>query len=62
MKDISIEQFSANLTDVLSSVLYAGDICRISTDKGKVVLMEEAEYNIMREALAFAIKTRQASK
>lgn len=58
MKDITIEQFSTNTPDALSAVLFNGDIIRISTDRGNVVLMEEAEYNIMREALELIIKLK----
>jgi len=55
MKDISIEQFGASVSDTLASVLCEGDIYRITTDKGNVVIMEEAEYKIMRDALKLAI-------
>lgn len=58
MKDITLEQFSTNIPDTLSAVLFNGDICRISTDKGNVVLMEEAEYKMMRDAMELLIKQK----
>lgn len=56
MKDVTIEQFSANIFNTLSDVLFNGDICRITTDKGNAVIMEEAEYNVLRDAMELLIK------
>ena len=51
MIDITLEQFNANIPDTLSDVLFNGDIYRITTGKGNAVIMEEAEYNVLRDAL-----------
>ena len=51
MKDITLEKFSANTPNALSTVLLSGDILRVTTDKGNAVIMEEAEYTILRDAM-----------
>lgn len=55
MKNITIEQFSANTPGALSEVILGGEILRITTDKGNAVIMEELEYTILRDAMALLI-------
>jgi PHD/YefM family antitoxin component YafN of YafNO toxin-antitoxin module len=56
MKDITIEQFNANVNSVVSFVLQSGDIYRITTGKGNAVIMEEAEYKILHDAAELLIR------
>lgn len=52
MKTMDYSDFSAHLPDVVSDVATFGDIVRIINPNGEnFVVMEEAEYNIMLEAL-----------
>lgn len=52
MKTMNYSDFSAHLPDVVSDVAILGDIVRVIKPNGEnFVVMEEAEYNIMREAL-----------
>lgn len=62
MTEITLEQFGAEPERFVLSALSVGDIFAIDTGKGgKAVLMEEAEYNIMREAVValFALETHK---
>lgn len=52
MKTINFSDFSAHLPDVVSDVATLGDIVRVINPNGEnFVVMEEAEYNLMLEAL-----------
>lgn len=52
MKTMNYSDFSAHLPDVVSDVTTLGDIVRVINPNGEnFVVMEEAEYNLMLEAL-----------
>ena len=57
MKTITFETFDDNLSNVMEDVLGDGDIIRVDcgSSLGAFVIMEEAEYNIMRDALKTVI-------
>ena len=56
MKNLKLSEFMLNIPAMLSGVTDGGDIVRVETDKhGAFVIMEEAEYNIMRDALKTVI-------
>ena len=52
MKSIMYEDFAAHLPEVVSTVTDSGDMVRvINKNGGNFVIMEEAECNLMLEAL-----------
>lgn len=52
MKTMNYSDFSAHLPSVVSDVAALGDIVRVINPNGEnFVVMEEAEYNLMLEAL-----------
>lgn len=56
MKEVSLDQFKASTAEIVLDILSAGDIYCVDAGKsGKIVIMEEAEYNIMREALGIVV-------
>ncbi|MDR3076381.1 MAG: hypothetical protein LBU26_03685 [Synergistaceae bacterium] len=58
MKTIAVFEFMANLPAILTGVTQDGDIVRVeSQDIGNFVVMEEAEYDILRDALKALIAT-----
>jgi PHD/YefM family antitoxin component YafN of YafNO toxin-antitoxin module len=55
MIEINLEQFKQNPDEYIRSVLADGSIIAVDTGRGKMVMMEEDEYNILREALVVLI-------
>ncbi|SDN87659.1 hypothetical protein [Acetanaerobacterium elongatum] len=56
MKEVSLDQFKAGTDEIVREILSAGDIYCVDVGKSeKIVIMEEAEYKIMREALGMVI-------
>jgi len=51
MTEITLEQFTQDQDRHIQSVVGDGNIISVETERGKMVLMEEAEYKIMRQAL-----------
>lgn len=56
MIDITIEQLKSHINALATSILCAGDMYRVDTGKGNLVIMEEAEYKILHEALELCIQ------
>ena len=59
MENTCLNDFKNNLDAYITDVVVDGDILHVSTDKGAFVMMEEAEYNILREAMGAILKIRQ---
>lgn len=56
MKTISHSEFEANTSKIIKEVTVGGEIVLVEREKGNnFVVMEEAEYNIMLEALHMAL-------
>jgi PHD/YefM family antitoxin component YafN of YafNO toxin-antitoxin module len=55
MIEISIDQFKADPEKYTRSVIGDGDIISMDTGHGKMVMMEEAEYEMLRQALEMLI-------
>ncbi|MDR2513869.1 MAG: hypothetical protein LBD02_01520 [Christensenellaceae bacterium] len=56
MKNVSLDEFSAGLPGIVWDVMAAGDIVCVDTgEAGRFVVMEEAEYNVLREAAALVL-------
>lgn len=52
MIEITLKKFKAETEHFVLSALSSGDIISIDAGKdGKAILMEEAEYKVMREAV-----------
>lgn len=56
MIQISINQFNNDQDKYISSILGAGDMIAMNTEHGKIVMMEEAEYKILRQALEILLQ------
>ena len=53
MKSVTLKQFQSSLDNVINSVVGNGDIVHVEIDKEHAfVILEEAEYKMMRDALA----------
>lgn len=57
MIDIDIVQFKKNPDKYIQQILLGGEMFAVQTERGKVVMMEEAEYNVMRQALVALISS-----
>jgi PHD/YefM family antitoxin component YafN of YafNO toxin-antitoxin module len=55
MNEINLDQFKKNPDEYIRSVLADGNIIAVDTGRGKMVMMEEAEYDALREALMMLI-------
>lgn len=56
MKNVSLDEFSTGLPGIVWDVMAAGDIVCVDTgEAGRFVVMEEAEYNVLREATALVL-------
>ena len=52
MKNITLEQFKPQMDDIIFRVMETGDIYTVDCDsKGKFVVMEEPQYQVMLDAL-----------
>ena len=52
MKNITLHEFMMNIVDVLPGVTRDGDIVSVETEQnGTFVILEESEYNVMRDAM-----------
>lgn len=52
MKTISNSEFSTGLSGIIEEVTTGGEVVRVERENGgNFVVMEEAEYNLMLEAL-----------
>lgn len=52
MKDLTFDEFVSQLGDHINGVAIGGDMIRVDCgNAGVFVILDEAEYNIMREAL-----------
>jgi len=56
MIEITLREFSENLNEYSDKVLIAGDAITINKGGKKMVLIEEAEFQILRDALEMAMK------
>jgi hypothetical protein len=57
MPEISIEQLKNEPEKFIQASIIDGDIIPIDTGKGKTVLMEKSEYEMLRQALEMLIVT-----
>lgn len=56
MKTMNYLDFSSHLPDVVSDISTLGDMVRVINPNGEnIVVMEEAEYNLMLEALRMVL-------
>lgn len=56
MKTLKLNDFMSSLPTVLTDVVTNGDIVCVETDRtGSFVIMEEPEYQVMRDALEFVL-------
>ena len=51
MVELDLEQFRKNLDKYIRATVIDGDMFTVKTKHGKFVIMEEPEYEVMREAL-----------
>lgn len=56
MIEITLEQFKASLDDTIKQALEHGDGFCIDTGKGKLVLIEEPEWKILRDGMELLLK------
>lgn len=57
MIDIDIVRFKKDPDKYIQQILLDGEMFAVQTERGKVVMMEEAEYNVMRQALVALISS-----
>lgn len=63
MKNLSLEEYEAQARSIVFDVMAAGDIvCVDCGDAGKFVIMEEPEYQIMRDALKTVLSAATTDK
>jgi hypothetical protein len=56
MIEISIDQFNKDQDKHIGSVLGEGNIIAVNTEHGKIVMMEVAEYKILRQAFEILLQ------
>lgn len=58
MIEITVAQFKTDVDKYVSSALTYGDAYRIGAENGNVVLMDETEYDTLREALKMLLEQK----
>ena len=57
MKNLTLEEYEAQARKIAFNIMASGDTVRVDCgEAGAFIIMEEQEYNIMRESLINAIE------